>query len=627
MEPIMTDAEVSQFDSRLTEMLDKLAQVFRAHGAVAALKHLSSIHPGPADRAKVVVVGAVNAGKTALVNAVLDRPDLLPIRPTTTYFAVGAGQPERVRIHLSDGSVVTDTRRALHDRLDHSIDDAAVEHVEVMLDEPGLEAMTLFDTPGVGGLDDGAAQATLTALEQATALLFVCSAEAKISIADRAFLIDAARRIDHVVLVVSKVDLLDDLGAENLREDEDTLARSDRAEARFANLTFLPFSARIAKSARDNPRKLADSGITALREHLARIAARHAAYSQLNVMRAMKEAITLANSDLHQRRKALGGPAAAAELRRIEERLTDLDRNQTTWRRALQKELDEAIDAVRTKHNKRMKTLRNDFEGRLATRDKEKIADYETDVKQALCQAQTAAIADLNGHVAEIQQRLRQRIFANDPDIADLPQKLRATGENPADHITERTRPAPDIPRWMEALTGTYQPVMMIKNIVESVGAAGGAATIAGLSGAAMGPIIIFAVPIGVAWHLYQKRLRDHSADLASLDKWATRAINDISGLISEDISRGFKEATRLLEDAIEKSITQAIEISQTAQSTQKAAISDLQYEEKHLNALSSELAAPTREWNVLYNELLAFATAPLSTASSPENTAVETGK
>jgi hypothetical protein len=41
MGPIMTDTELSQFDSRLADMHDQLAQMFRAHGCGTALQHLS----------------------------------------------------------------------------------------------------------------------------------------------------------------------------------------------------------------------------------------------------------------------------------------------------------------------------------------------------------------------------------------------------------------------------------------------------------------------------------------------------------------------------------------------------------------------------------------------------------
>jgi Dynamin family len=618
MGPIMTDTELSQFDSRLADMHDQLAQMFRAHGCGTALQHLSSIQWGPADRAKVVVVGAVNAGKTALINAVLDRPDLLPIQPTTTYFAVGAGRPEGVRIHLSDGSVVTDGPQALRDGLDRSIDGAAVEHVEVLLAEPRLAGMTLFDTPGVGGLDGGAGQVTLAALEQATALVFVCSAEAKISIAERDFLTAAARRVDHIVFVGSKVDLLDDLGAENLREDEDAVAGSSRAAKRYADLTFLPFSARIATTARGNPRKLADSGITALREQLDRIAARHAVYGQLNVLRAMKEAITLANEDLHRRNKALDHPAAEAELRRIKEQLNELRQSQTTWRRALLKELDEARDAVNTNHKKRMKALRGDFQQRLATRQKDQIRDYETDLVQALCQLQTDAAADVAGHVAQLVSQLWRRIFADDPDIADLAEKLPVPDETPADYIAERTLPTADIPPWMQAVQGTYLPWMMFKNLAGILGAAGGAATVLGVPVAvAAAPIAVAAAPIGVAWYLLQKRMRDHSADLASLGVWTTSAVDEANDVIGRDISRGFKTASSQLDEVVEQSIGEAIEAVQTAESAQKAAVSDLAIERRHLDALGEELAAPTRQWNILHNELLAVVSAPLPSNSS----------
>jgi signal recognition particle receptor subunit beta len=565
----MTNAEQDGFASEIGQMRQQLARLFAAHGADAALKQLPPAQAVPADNAKIVVVGEVGVGKTAFVNAILDRPDPLPAEPTKTTVAVDAGGPDE------------------------------------------LAGMTLFDTPGVGGLDAASAQVTLSALDQATALVFVCSVESKISIAERDFLAEAARRVDHIVFVGSKVDLLPDLGAANLREDEQTVAGSSRfPNKRFADLTFLPFSARIAGDARGNARMLAASGVPAVRERLNQIAARQAVYGQLNAMRAMKEAITLAHHDLHRRKQAIDHPAAKDELDRLADQLTQLRESTTTWRRTLSKRLEDAQDDARDAHKRRIKAIRADYEQRLARREKTQIQGLETDLVGALCQAQTDANADLRDAVAEIARDLWRRIFDSDPDIADLADGLPTPSESPADYIAARTKAARDAADALAGVQQGYIGTMMWQNLTRAIEATGLIAAHAASAVASMGA----AAPFGVAWFLLQKRLGDRRADLAGLSSWATAAINEANSEISGEIDRGFRKASWLLQEAVEEAITNAIEVTQNAKKAQADAIRDLSAEIQHIDKLREELAAPTKQWNLLHDALLAVAEAPLDT-------------
>ncbi|WP_197515212.1 GTPase [Mycobacterium sp. 1245805.9] len=569
----MTSAEQGDIASEIAQMREQLARLFAAHGADAALQQLPPARAVVDDGAKIVVVGEVGAGKTAFVNAILDRPDPLPTEPTKTTVAVDAGGPDE------------------------------------------LAGMTLFDTPGVGGLDATTAQATLSALDQATALVFVCSVESKISIAERDFLAEAARRVDHIVFVGSKVDLLPDLGAANLREDEQTVAGSSRFPSkRFADPTFLPFSARIAGDARDragdSARMLAASGVPAVRERLNQIAARQAVYSQLNAMRAMKEAITLAHHDLHRRKQAIDQPAAKDELDRLTDQLTQLRESTTTWRRTLSKRLEDAQDDARDAHKRRIKAIRADYEQRLARREKAQIQDLETDLVSALCQAQTDANADLRGAVAEIARDLWRRIFDSDPDIADLADRLPTPSESPADYIAARTKATRDAADTLAGVQQGYIGTMMWQNLTRAVEATGLIAANAASAVASMGA----AAPFGVAWFLLQKRLGDRRADLAGLSSWATAAINEASAEISGEIDRGFRKASWLLQEAVEEAITDAIEATQSAKRAQADAIRDLNAEIQQIDKLREELAAPTKQWNLLHDALLAVAEAPLDT-------------
>lgn len=454
----MSSTEPKDFAREIADMREQLARLFATHGAETALKQLPGSQAVSADSARIVVVGEVGAGKTAFVNAMLDRPGPLPTEPTKTAVAL-------------DTHVASDEPSALRD-------------------------MTLFDTPGVGGLDETSAQTTLAALDQATALVFVCSVESKISIAERDFLAEAARRVDHIVFVGSKVDLLADLGAANLREDEQTLAGSSRfPNNRFADLTFLPFSARIAGDARDNARMLAASGVPVVRERLNQIATRQAVYGQLNVMRAMKEAITLAYQELHRRKHAIDHPAAREELDRLTDQLTQLRESVTTWRRRLSRHIEDAHDAVRDAHKHRIKAVRTDFQQRLARREKVQIRDLETDLVEALCQAQSDANADLRGAVAEIARDLWRQIFQSESEIADLADKLPTPGESPAEYIAARTKATRDAADAMAGVQQGYIGTMMWQNLTRAVGTTGLISTHAASAAASMGVALPLASP------------------------------------------------------------------------------------------------------------------------------------
>jgi hypothetical protein len=144
----------------------------------------------------------------------------------------------------------------------------------------------------------------------------VSEASNPISGSELDFLAEAARRIEYVVFVLSKVDLLDDRGVERARENEETIYNSPRFTAdRFAEPTFLRFSAKVG----------ADSGLRPLRERLDHVAAHYRVYGQLNAMRAMQSVIAQASVELAQHRSTAENSAVTMQLDRITGQLTKPD--------------------------------------------------------------------------------------------------------------------------------------------------------------------------------------------------------------------------------------------------------------------------------------------------------------
>lgn len=165
---------------------------------------------------RVIVAGSLKRGKSTLVNTLVGRPLLSPVGvgvTTACWVEVGYAEQDAATVLLADaGSPGEPLRR------DIPIADVAryvalgevnepVLGVEVRVRSQFLRRLTLVDTPGVGGLDAGHSQTTLTALEQADALLFVADCTQPILAPEVEFLISAAQRVATVVVAVSKSDI------------------------------------------------------------------------------------------------------------------------------------------------------------------------------------------------------------------------------------------------------------------------------------------------------------------------------------------------------------------------------------------------------------------------------------
>ena len=177
---------------------------------------------------RIAVTGRVNAGKSTIVNALLNQriaaTDVSECTRHVTWFR--AGVPERVDVVHRSGK-----RTALRLREDGrlpttiGVDAEEVDHLEVFLSNDALEAMTLIDTPGIASLNDAASAATLemlaldrssrAAAAKADVLVFVLSGDVQRD--DSAFL-DSFHRLFNglaatpvsTVAVLNKVDQLDE---------------------------------------------------------------------------------------------------------------------------------------------------------------------------------------------------------------------------------------------------------------------------------------------------------------------------------------------------------------------------------------------------------------------------------
>ena len=577
----------------------------REVGAEAALRHLPTDAVASLGRAKIVVVGEINSGKTSLINSLLGRPGLLPTTPTNTYVAVGSGMREELRLHLTGGTAVS-----------HDVSEAAqilgplagedITHAEILLDEPTLAELTLFDTPGVGGRDSAPTAVTLAALEHATALVFVTSAEAKISIAERNFLAEAAQRIQHVVFVMTKIDLLDDLGEANLHEYEATV-RDDSSRFppdRFANLSFVPFSAVLADDGlQGDADALADSGLAALWGELDRIARQANDFGELNALRSIKTALSEAYWVLAQRKSALIDPAAGEVL---EAREALLRERGTKWRGELAGELRDARDEVRKESRRRIKAVREDYNARLTDARRVDVEATEEEMKRDLDALHADVVEAVQDRVVDIAHRLLASIPGRDAAVAaSVEANLVPPAESPSEYLANRPETPKDPLEMRHRIQETYifsnmfnSGKAMLDSYGNKVAQDGGAGTLLG-----------FLVGAGV--HAWGARRRKQFNDVNSLRAAFNTWVAEVSGELKADIQSGFERALYALQELVDTELRTASELLADEKRVYQLDVKDKRAEERRIESLKDQLKPLVQQWHIQHDALTALTAAP----------------
>ena len=167
------------------------------------------------DRFNLAVLGEFKRGKSTLINALLDR-ELLPtgvVPLTSVVTAIAAGPGDRLVVYFADGrslerplaelpQYVTEAGNP-HNRL-------GVEFARLEVDHELLRAgLELVDTPGSGSIHSHNTDVARQFLPRVDAALCVLDAGQPLSDAERQMLSDAARRIPRLMIIVNKIDHLD----------------------------------------------------------------------------------------------------------------------------------------------------------------------------------------------------------------------------------------------------------------------------------------------------------------------------------------------------------------------------------------------------------------------------------
>lgn len=526
------------------------------------------------DRARVVVTGEIQAGKTSLINALLNRPDALPVNADGTaggsYTAVNHGAPQRLVVELADGTITDDGRVATGS--------ADAIRAELVVDEPRLSGLTVLDTPGIGDPRSARGRVILDALDGATGLIFVCRAGSKISTFERDFLAQAARRVDRIIFVLSRIDQCPEWRA-SLRENEETV-RGDHQRfpgGRFADISFLPVSAKKALRQAQRGR----SGIDDLWSQLVAISRSRARLATLNELRMIRSATSDAHRLLGERLQALKTSAATGAAA-VDDRLTALAALDKAWRGALNSEVSAAKGAVHGLLQLRMMELRNDYQAMMANPTKQTIARVETGLVADLSTMQLRAHADVREHTAEVARRL----MAGTPGAEAVVEAIDAALPDPerslSSYLSQRP-PAPTSPA--ERLT-TLQTTFMGWSM--SSGAAGAAMATFGV----INPIAaaLIGIPGAAAWRYWSKHVREQVADASHTQVWVRDVVGQAGAIIDNEVNTAFAGATRQLQEGIDQAFQAARAQLDEARQTQARGLAAVEAEKRKLVDLQRQL-------------------------------------
>jgi len=321
----------------------------------------------------VVACGDIKRGKSSLLNAILDRSDLLPVDAdvaTSVHLVIRYGEQFGiVATRIIDGEPVQE-QVGIDDLIDVASmrGDAArregVVAVEICVDHPVLaRGVVLIDTPGVGGMTRGHRDLALAALGQADALLFTISAEEPVARSELEFLVEASERTERIVLVVTKSDanseaVNGEMIAEHrakLRTFSETMqsrvesgAVDSEVPARLRRLLDAPFvltSSYLAEQARrrreagreEQARRLMErSGIDELRGLLERSADNRDLIRVANLIALLRVLLADVERELQAKVRASSGDSKVAEELAVRQRaLEEFGSKQARWRTTL----------------------------------------------------------------------------------------------------------------------------------------------------------------------------------------------------------------------------------------------------------------------------------------------------
>lgn len=386
------------------------SELARASGLNGAAQFLQTEAERPESTSTtLVVVGEAKRGKSMLINALVETPDLLPVDfdvATSVHLEVRAAPSPTAVVIDNEGRRTTIGWESIERYASMGGDHELVREtsvVEVGVPHPLLErGLSLIDTPGVAGLEAGHTEITLAALRFADALLFVTDASAELTDSEVRFLERATQRIDTVFFAVTKADLF---------RDYPKIVERNRAliathAPRYTHCPIFVVSSRMKLEAvGEMAAGLVEvavevnelSGFPVLERALAEdLVGRSEQLRLVNLLRATETVLlrTIAAQDV-RRRSSEGDAGLAAELAQEQERHRRLLESDARWAA----DLDQAMAALRSSMHARIDGSTAELTERYVSKA---LAGYPP---EALLQDLGNAV---KGHWSDIHQAVRE---------------------------------------------------------------------------------------------------------------------------------------------------------------------------------------------------------------------------
>ncbi|WP_238005254.1 dynamin family protein [Dactylosporangium sp. AC04546] len=503
--------------------------------------------------ATVVVVGEKKRGKSSLINALVERPGLLPVdadvascvhltvfyAPQAEAHVVDLASPGGRPIELAEVGEFAGL-----DPVTQEVRHPDVSHVGVGLPHPLLEGLSLVDTPGVGGLVSGHAAVTMAAIDRADALIFVVSGASELTSSECAFLASVTGRIATVLFVLTQIDKYPHW-RQTLDRNRELIAAHAPGHSSapwFAVSSLLREEAGRC-AAEGNPDKaaewLATSGFdgleTALRHRVARRAQLlHLANAVQVCERAAQEMLGAEELSLRSLRR---DPAlvAAADIER--RRLKSLLDQGATWRTSLKRSFRSLEEDLTLRFHRGL----NDLSARTAQRILDGGPTMINELPSQLVDSVQALWADLD---AELRRRL-----------SDIVRE--AASKLPADESLDAGLSVPERLRSLPELASTPPPGRNLASIEHGIAGTGAGLMVFGLIGW-IAPLTGLAAGLGAGYFLHKRRkLREQLArDRASAKQHLQVIVAEMKTEFAPALKATLREVSERLEQLFTEQLT-----------------------------------------------------------------------
>jgi dynamin family protein len=337
---------------------------------------------------RVLVVGEFKQGKSQLVNALVGAPvcpvadDIMTVVPSIVRYAqepsavVVSGDPDAPPGSWRRAAVQIDLLAGHASTMVEASALARLRHVEVGIPRQILaDGLVLVDTPGVGGTTTAHRAATMSALAEADAVLFVSDASQEYTETELEFLAQTAELCPTVMTVVTKIDLYPSWR-------EITRQNSLRvAEAGIHTELLAVSSALRLHAVRTGDGDLnRESGfpvlVSRLRDGVVAqadlIGTRSAAHDVLTVVGQLSRGLRSELTALKD--PDLAGPVIA-ELERARTRATELRQNSARWQQTLNDGVSDLIADIDHDLRDRLREVMRVAEAELDTADPAKVGE------------------------------------------------------------------------------------------------------------------------------------------------------------------------------------------------------------------------------------------------------------